>query len=221
MARWAVVRDTADPGAPAGTVVNGPAAARTGGADGKVLISMLSGRCAAGDRKSDRGSGLRLASRTGLPGAQGQRELVQDLIGDLMAERAHGCQDLRDLGHPGGAGFQGGLQRRYPASGVAVDRAAADADRGRGLGLGQVPVILQRDYLALAAGQVVQRSRDSGPLPHDESPAAGTWHVGQRHSAVPRKGRGTPQLRLGHQPQVGLRAFAVHLPQCPPAPRRS
>ena len=40
-----------------------------------------------------------------MPGTQGQREIVQDLIGDLLVERAHGGQHMCDPGHPAGAGL--------------------------------------------------------------------------------------------------------------------
>ena len=105
-------------------------------------------------------------------------------------------------------------------SGVAVDRTATDVQRGRGLVLGQVPVILQRHHVALVAGQVVQRSRDGG-RPQDDRPALGAWHGSRHRCAVPRRRRGTAQLRLGHQPQVGLRAFAVHPLSVPPALKHS
>ena len=91
-----------------------------------------------------------------------------------------------------------------------MDRTASDVQRVRGLGLGQVPVILQREHLALPDRQVVQRSRDGRPLPHDARPGLGAWHDSRDRSAFPRGCRGTAQLRLGHEPQVGFRAFAVH-----------
>ena len=149
-----------------------------------------------------------LACRTGPASAEGQHQIIQDLISDLTVQRAR-SQDPRDLGHPGGrAGLQAGPQRGHPGSGEGVHSTASDAQRGRGLGLGQVPVILQRDHVALVAGQVVQRSRDDG-RPQDDSPALGAWHARCR-SAVQRRRRGTAQLRLGHEPQVGFRVFAVH-----------
>ena len=91
-----------------------------------------------------------------------------------------------------------------------MHRTASDVQRGRGLGLGQARVILQREHLAQPAGQVVQRSRDGGPLPHDESPGLGNWHDSRGRRALPRSCRGTAQLRLGHESQVGFRVFAVH-----------
>jgi hypothetical protein len=146
----------------------------------------------------------------GPAGAEGEHEAVQDLISDLRVYRARGGQDLRHPGHRGeGAGLQDGPQRGHPVSGVAVDRTARDVQRGRGLGLRQARVILQRQHLALPDGQVVQRSRDVGP-PQDDRPALGAWQVSRHRCAVPRGRRGTAQLRLGHDPQVGFRAFAVH-----------
>jgi len=123
-----------------------------------------------------------------------------------MAERAHGGQDQRDRGHPDGVSLQSGSQLRYPASGVGLHGEGADAYPGRGLRLGQVSVKLQRQHLALQPGHIVKRSRDDGLLPQDESPVPAAWHA-RRRSACP----GPAQLGLGHEPQVGLRAFAVHL----------
>jgi hypothetical protein len=93
--------------------------------------------------------------------------------------------------------------------GVGVHGTARDVQRVRGPGLGQLPVILQRDHLALPQGQVIQRSRDGRP-PRDDSPAPAACHLRRHRSAIPRKRPGPAQLRLGHQPQIGFRAFAVH-----------
>ena len=57
MTRPGAAGDLAGPGPPAAAVTNDPAAARRDAADGRARISTPSGRCAADDGNSDRGSG--------------------------------------------------------------------------------------------------------------------------------------------------------------------
>jgi acyl-[acyl-carrier-protein]-phospholipid O-acyltransferase/long-chain-fatty-acid--[acyl-carrier-protein] ligase len=69
--------------------------------------------------------------------------------------------------------------------------------------------LFRPQHLTLPDGQVVQRSRDVGQ-PRDDNPAPAAWQARRHRCAVPCRRCGTAQLRLGHQPQVGFRAFAVH-----------
>ena len=90
------------------------------------------------DRPSARRSRSRqpphaLATRTSLAGGEGQLDVIQDLISDLLVKRAHAGQYLRDPAHPRVPGLPRGSQHRYPASGVSLHRTAADSHRGRGL----------------------------------------------------------------------------------------
>src|SRR6266700_8291958 len=70
-----------DPGASAAVLLGDQAVGRMKGNDGRERSSMPRGRSAAGDRISDRRSGPCWPGRTGPAGAEGQCEVVQDLLG--------------------------------------------------------------------------------------------------------------------------------------------
>ena len=70
-------------------------------------------------------------------------------------------------------------------------------------------MILQRDRLALPVIESAKHRHDSGPSQQPGSVTLGARHVWQGR-AVSRICRELAQLRLGHQPQEGFRALAVH-----------
>ena len=153
-------------------------------------------------------------------GAEGEHEAVQDLMGDL---RVDGAAALRTC-----ATQAAGRRRRCRAACSADIPCAAwawtaprrDVQRGRRSRPRQVPVILQREHLALAGRQVVQRRRDVGLLPHSESPAFGTWQVRRRRYAVLRRRHGTASSPRPPPADKFPRVRAVHLLQCRPAPEK-
>jgi hypothetical protein len=78
-------------------------------AGGRELTGMA-GRMRTGDRIHDPRPGP--AGGTSLPGGQGQLEVLQGLISDLIIERAHGDQCLHHPQHPGPV-LAAGCARRH------------------------------------------------------------------------------------------------------------
>src|SRR5689334_15427689 len=90
---------------------------------------------------------------------------------------------------------------------MTLPGTAAPGRTGRGNGPPRAEV--QLEVVQDLAGELIaERSRygQDPHDPHDPGDAPG------RHGAVPGPRRRPAQLRLGQEPQEGLRAFAVHIP---------